>query len=178
MPDNLKVWTTVGSAGTLNQADLAKVTLHQSIIQLGAELSNTGGAAAAPVPGGVLQNTIQAVVRYNVTPVDGLFLPGPFKYQLQVRFRNHITAKLMEVDLATGAEKQLLLLDSQSFPPNPNFQVQSVAPKKDSTVMDFVNKAYYVEATLIASALVVGHPAEISIIKVISSSDFTDVGSR
>ena len=34
MDDKLKIWTTVGSAGILNQADLAKVTLHGSIIQL------------------------------------------------------------------------------------------------------------------------------------------------
>src|SRR5579872_1722968 len=100
--DNVKVWTTVGSAGTLNQADLAKVSLHQSIIQLGSELTTTTGpSVAAPVPGGVLQSTIQAVVRYNITPVDGLFLTGHFKYALQVRFRNHITAKLMEADIET-----------------------------------------------------------------------------
>ena len=38
MEDLKKSWTTVGSAGSLNQADLAKVTLHQSTIQLGTEL--------------------------------------------------------------------------------------------------------------------------------------------
>ena len=34
------------------------------------------------------------------------------------------------------------------------------------TVMDFVRCAYYVEATLTASAIVVGHPAEIAVVRV------------
>jgi hypothetical protein len=38
--------TTVGSAGALNQADRAKVTLHQSIIQLGVDVVATGGTTA------------------------------------------------------------------------------------------------------------------------------------
>jgi hypothetical protein len=76
MEDRFKVWTTVGSAGTLDHTDLAKVSLHQSVIQLGADLipppsiaHNEAAAAlfSAAVP------TQQAVVRYNVTPVDGMF---------------------------------------------------------------------------------------------------------
>jgi len=70
MEDLEKSWTTVGSAGTLNQADLAKVTLHQSIIQLGTELLPPPHAAAladAPPAGLVNLATVQAVVRYNVT---------------------------------------------------------------------------------------------------------------
>jgi hypothetical protein len=75
MDDKLKVWTTVGSAGILNQADLAKVTLHGSIIQLGVDIAPPQAAAAARPLGqlGLTFPTIQAVARYNVTPVDGLF---------------------------------------------------------------------------------------------------------
>jgi hypothetical protein len=40
MDDKLKIWTAVGSAGSLNQADLAKVTLHGSIIQVGVTSSH------------------------------------------------------------------------------------------------------------------------------------------
>jgi hypothetical protein len=67
------------------------------------------------------RNGVQAVVRYNVTPVAGLFpepiqpLPGRFKYGLRIRCLNQITAKLMEVDLKTGAESQLNLFDSKTF---------------------------------------------------------------
>ena len=38
--------------------------------------------------------------------------------------------------------------------------------------MDFVNCAYYVEATLTASAIVVGNPAEIANIKVYATNTF------
>ena len=172
MPDNVKVWTTVGSAGTLTQVDLAKVTLHGSIIQLGAEVVSTGGGTATTPALAAVQNTVQAVVRYNLTPVDGLFLTGPFHYHLQIRFRNHIIARLMETDMLSGTERQLISFNSQSFPPQPGFQVQAVATPANSTVMDFVNKAYYVEATLIAPATAVGSPAEISVIKVFASPNF------
>jgi hypothetical protein len=38
--------------------------------------------------------------------------------------------------------------------------------------MDFVNCAYYVEATLTASAIAVGNPAEIAVVKVYASANF------
>jgi hypothetical protein len=179
MDDEVKVWTTVGSAGTLNQTDLAKVSLHQSVIQLGVDivppLAVSTQAAAPQVASGAGHlaghwgPTMQAIVRYNVTPVDGLLIGIPRNnYELRIRFRGQITAKLMEVDMENGTETQRILFDSNSFPPNPNFQVQS-AWEEDSAVMDFVNKAYYVEATLVASAVVVGHSAAISVIKILSS---------
>jgi hypothetical protein len=175
MPDSDRLWTTVGSAGTLNQADLAKVTLHQSIVQLGTALapppavaaegaSAESEAASAPE---LQLPTIQAVVRYNVTPVDGLFFtPGSgLHYFLKLRCRGNVSARLVEVDLQTGAEAQRILLNSNTA----NFQLvvkeeNPTAP--ESKVMDFVEKAYYVEATLTASAVVIGHPAAIQIIKI------------
>jgi hypothetical protein len=167
--DGNKVWTTVGSAGTLDQADLAKVHLFQSIVQLGVDFSSTQGAAAA----GAIFPTTQAVVRYNVTPVEGLFYPtDTFKYVLQIRFRGHITAKLMQVNIETGEETQLILFDSSKFPPKPGFQGQQVSPRNDSPFLDFVNNGYYVEATLITSAIVLGNPSAISVIKVYASPDF------
>jgi hypothetical protein len=50
MDDKLKIWTTVGSAGILNQADLAKVTLHGSIIQIGVNIVLPPQADAAAPP--------------------------------------------------------------------------------------------------------------------------------
>jgi hypothetical protein len=38
--------------------------------------------------------------------------------------------------------------------------------------LDFVNKAYYVEATLTAPVIAVGHPAAISIIKLVRTVPF------
>jgi hypothetical protein len=166
MDDLSKVWTTVGSVGILNQADLAKVHFNQSVIQLGAELlPPTTAQIATEVPDfGLIFPTIQAVVRYNITPVDGLFVTGAFHYHLRIRFRGRVTAKLMQVDIASGMETQRILFD---LPATPNFQEQQAFEQvESSTPMDFINQAYYVEATLVAPELVVGHPAAISSIQV------------
>jgi hypothetical protein len=177
MDDKLKIWTTVGSAGTLNQADLAKVTLHNSIIQVGIDLSPPPPAAAAGAarPLNVVGlPTIQAVARYNITPVDGLFFDQPpsnkFHYGLELRYLGHVTAKLREVDLRTGNDPDpgLVLFDSTKFAASASFKVETAFATQFEGVLDFVNKAYYVEATLVAPALVVGHPAAISIIKVVA----------
>jgi hypothetical protein len=170
MDDKLKIWTTVGSAGTLSQADLAKVTLHGSIIQVGIDISPPLPVAAARPLSVVGLPTIQAVVRYNVTPVDGLFFDQPasnkFHYGLELRYLGHVTAKLREVDLQTGndPDQGLILFDKTS----PSFKVETVFATQFEGVLDFKNKAYYVEATLVAPALVVGHPAAISIIKLVA----------
>jgi hypothetical protein len=170
MDDSLKVWTTVGSAGTMDQADLAKVHLLQSTVQLGVDLSSTQGAAAAAR---VAIPTTQAVVRYNVTPVDGLFFPtAAFTYQLQLRYRGHVNAKLMQVSINTGEETQLVLFDSTRFASTPGFQLQRAAAPRDSTFLDFVNNGYYVEATLITSAVVIGKPSAISVIQLFATPDF------
>jgi hypothetical protein len=174
MDDKQKIWTTVGSAGILDQADLAKVSLHQSIIQLGVAITPpTHVATAAPAAGqfGVFFPTVQAVARYNVTAVDGLFFqqafPSAFHYGLQLRYLGHVTARLKEVDLASGSETDLVVFDSTAFPASPFFQVQKATAQHFEGVLDFVKKAYYVEATLAAPMLVAGHPAAISIIQVI-----------
>jgi len=178
MDDKQKIWTSVGSAGILNQADLAKVTLHQSIIQLGVDIVSPpvqeGTAAAGRPTGqpGLGFPTTQAVARYNVTPVDGLFfqqVPSrPFHYGLRLRYLGHVTATFVEVDLQTGAENVLITFDSTSFPASPFFQVQSAFAQHFEGVVDFVKKAYFVEATLTAPTLIVGHPAAISIVKLVA----------
>jgi hypothetical protein len=85
--------------------------------------ASTAAQAGPPFP------TQRAVVRYNVTPVDGLFfqrVPSlPFHYGLRLRYLGQLTAKLMEVDLATGSETELVHFDSANFPgesavPGPN----------------------------------------------------------
>ena len=85
MDDKLKIWTTVGSTGILNQADLAKVTLYGSIIQLGVDIAfptTQETATARPTARlGLAFPTVQAVARYNITPVDGLL----FKQVLAAR---------------------------------------------------------------------------------------------
>src|SRR5262249_41922389 len=174
MDDKLKIWTTVGSAGTLNLTDLAKVTLHGSIIQVGIDLLPPPPATAARAFNPVGLPTIQAVVRYHVTPADGLFFVQPasnkFHYGLELRYLGHVTAVLREVDLHTGNDpvQGLVLFDSTKFAASPSFKVETAFATQFEGVLDFVNKAYYVEATLVAPALAAGHPAAISIIKIVA----------
>jgi hypothetical protein len=174
MEDLEKSWTTVGSAGTLVQADLAKVTLHQSIIQLGTELAPppaTAAVADAPRADLVTLPTTQAVVRYNVTAADGLFNTPPFAYELRLRCRGQISAKLVEVDLASGTENTRIQFNSNNHNAfEDQHAFESAGDPPHSVPFDFGNKAYYVEATLTASAIAIGHPAAISIIQVSAPS--------
>lgn len=176
MADLDRAWTTVGSAGILNEVDLAKVTLHQSIIQLGVEIvaQPLATTVASPAPASFVHlPTAQAVVRYNVVSVDGLFNPARFKYKLLLRCRGQVSANLIEVDLASGLEKSRIQFGSNN---SPNFQVQfkleDPVGQENSVPFDFINKAYYVEATLTAPALVIGHPAAISILQISTSIPF------
>jgi hypothetical protein len=174
MEDLKRSWTTVGSAGTLNQADLAKVTLHQSIVQLGTELASPPAAATvtgAPHADLVTLPTTQAVVRYNVSSADGLFNTGSFAYKLRLRCRGRISAKLIEVDLASGIENTRIQFNSNNHNAFENQQAfESAGDPPHSVPFDFGNKAYYVEATLTASAVVIGHPAAISTIQISAPS--------
>jgi hypothetical protein len=179
MAEKLQYWTTVGSAGMLNQTDLAKVFLHQSIIQLGVDgpLPPQAAAArqfaAAAVRVSPLGPVNQAVVRYNVAPVESLRSTDddePVYYSLQLRYRGQVSAGLMEVDRHTGAERQLALFDSHKFAAAADFQLQQEPIDHTPPVFDFIEKAYYVEAVLTAPLVVIGHPAAISIVKIVVPS--------
>lgn len=169
MGDEVRIWTSVGSAGTLSAADLAKVNLHNAVISLGVDI--------APPPAqedpSIILPEATAIVRYNVTPVDGLFATGPFHYLLQLTYRGKVRARLVQVGLSDGAETDLLHFDSASFQPASGFVTNSGSTTDDSQVMDFVNFGYYVEAALTASAIVAGNPAEIALVKVYASPDFS-----
>jgi hypothetical protein len=176
MRDELKIWTTAGSAGTLSAADLAKVGLTKSVISLGQSIAPPASAAspasAAEEPSIGLPTT-SAVVRYNVTPVDGLFPAGLFHYVLQFTYKGRVHARLGQFSVLTGEDTDVLHFDSASFPPAHTFTTNAGTTTDESTWLDFVNCAYYVEATLTASAVAVGNPAAIGAIKIIASPDFS-----
>jgi len=173
MEDYLKIWTTVGSAGSVTAKDLAQVRLENGVIALGHDVASP--ASGPTVDPSAAFPPVTAVVRYNVTPVDGLFFPPPpaeYHYQLQVCYRGAVRARLVRVALADGAENDLLHFDSTAYPPAHTFVANVATTTDSSTPMDFVNFAYYVEGTLSASAIVVGNPAEIAVIKVYPSPEF------
>jgi hypothetical protein len=171
MRDDLKIWTTVGSAGTLSAADLAKVGLDKAVISLGVGTAPPLASAAEEDPS-IGFPTTSPIVRYNITPVAGLFPAGRFHYVLQLTYKGNVKAWLGQFNVLTGADTAVLRFDSASFAPAHTFVTNGETTTDDSTVLDFVNCAYYVEATLTASAVAIGNPAAIGAVKVFASPDF------
>jgi hypothetical protein len=170
-PDGLRFWTTVGSAGTLDETSEGKVFSDRAVVQKGDTLVIAPASRQVRADGGV-DVTDSAVIRYNVTAVDGLF--GLQDLAMIVRFRDEgksarVIAQLIEVDLATGAEVTRLTFDSDA----PDVHVLSGYHTHEvfdcsgrGEPFDFERKAYYIEATLTASSFVTGSVAGIEIIQV------------
>lgn len=165
-----KNWTTVGSAGTLDEKSVGKVFFDQSKVRMGQVIGDTTTTSTGN-PGLISTQTDSAVIRYNVTAVESFFasrlcrtnksLPS-FDVQLRLRYLAsgpgaRVVAKLIEVDLATGLEKQppLLTFDSAGLPRSDKYQVQSASVCGRPWKFDFENKAYYIEATLTTNSIVI-----------------------
>lgn len=176
-----RIWTTVGSAGTVDETDVGKVFFDHGVVQMGHTLQPPPSAAKPRAA--IALPTQSAVIRYNVEPVDGLFgvAPQPCTgtncpaLRLTLRYLDtggagaHVVARLIEIDMATGAERPLLTFDSNApgLPASNHYQVQSGPPScGPAFAFDFVRKAYYVEATLTSSAILGGVAAGIQAIKI------------
>ena len=189
VPDEIKVWTTVGSDGTVDEADVGKVFFNESVVQSGqAPVGNQPTSdllePAVPQRTAILPpQTESAVIRYNVMPVDGLLFPPRVAcqpqpgsstpgVQLVLRYlaagpSARVVAKLIEVDLATGLATPMMTFDSKmpQFPAASGYQVQAVGQCCPAWRFDFEGKGYYIEVTLIRSAFVVS-AAGIQMIKI------------
>ena len=164
MPDSNKIWTTVGSDGIVDEDDTGKVFFDGSVVQLGQIPVIEDLVLTATQIG-----TSSAVIRYNVTPVDGLF--GHEGIFLVLRYLvsgpdAQVHAKLIEVDKTSGVETTRLNFDSAAFPAFNNYQVQSVGTCTPTWQFDFISKAYYIEAKLIHSDIVGFSAAGIQMIKI------------
>jgi hypothetical protein len=177
-PDDNRIWTTVGSAGTVDETDATKVFFDHSVVQMGRPLVIQPAARKRALFPPQIQS---AVIRYNVTAVDGLFAPtqqpcapgrscsGP---QLTLRYlatgrSAQVVAKLIEVDLVTGVETDRLTFNSNAFAATNGYQVQGGLIGCDPLVrFDFKRKAYYIEATLKGSRFVGTSAAGIQMIKI------------
>jgi hypothetical protein len=159
-----KIWTTVGSDGTVDETDTGKVFFDRSMVQMGRPLVGTPpGNVVAPIPG----QTQSAVIRYNVVPVDGLFITTPKILKLRYLAAGNsakVIANLIEVDMATGSETVRLTFNSTSFSTSNKYQVQTGRSGRCFR-FDFKSKAYYIEATLTNSTIVGGSAAGIQMIK-------------
>ena len=65
-----KNWTTVGSAGTLDEKSAGKVFFDHSIVQMGRVVGPTTTKTSALIS----TQTDSAVIRYNVTAIDSFFV--------------------------------------------------------------------------------------------------------
>ena len=173
-PDANKNWTTVGSAGTLDESSVGKVFFDHSIVQMGRIVGPTTISKAALIS----TQTDSAVIRYNITTVDSFFVrrsctpDNSLDVRLKLRYLAagpgaRVVAKLIELELATGREKPLLTFDSAepNLPRSNNYQVQSISVCGRPWNFDFENKAYYIEATLTASSIAALSAAGIQMIQ-------------
>jgi hypothetical protein len=141
-------WSSAGSAGTVDIADLGKVVFDKSIVQLQGFDLVVGAANAAQPPVVSPFPVTRAVIRYGVTPVEGVLLGG---YALRLRYRDgagQVVAHLIQVDIASGTETPVASFDSGLFPRRNDFRVNTGG---SSATLDFENNAYYVELTLTAA---------------------------
>lgn len=172
------LWSSAGSAGAVNPPDIGKVVLVGSVVQLGP----TGGVitaspqvAARTVGPGAGPGT-QAVIRYGVTALYGVFNPNPEELvvSLSVFCRpgsGQIAAQLVQVSTNSGpvpsvVETTLVEFQAQKTKPiNPNLFTLQVA-SGGSALFDLQTNAYYVEVVLTAPGdIVTEYPPAVSAIQ-------------
>jgi hypothetical protein len=143
-------WTTVGSAGTVDESSTSLVTLDgpNALVKKGS-----------------------ATVRYNVVAVDGLF--SSHAIGMRVRYRatqgiavgrdDRVLVRLIRVNQFTGQSATLLVLDSKNFSPSPDFETRGVGNCPAPVGFDFSNNVYYIEAQISKQRFSSGVPAVQSI---------------
>lgn len=141
-----KSWSTAGSTGTANRVNLNKIIYTNAIVSFPDLPGTQLRRPTAQLP---LQTT-QAVIRYNVTATEGLFFASG-RHCMVARFRDdgnraRVILRLMQLQQDSEIATTLLTFDSNSFPSQAGFQVNSVATNR--IPFDFAHNAYYVEATL------------------------------
>ena len=71
--DIVESWSTAGSTGTADKVDLNKIVYSNGIVSF-PEISGTQLPSARAAR--LQLQTVQAVIRYNVTAAEGLFFPS------------------------------------------------------------------------------------------------------
>lgn len=147
------------------------------MVQKGDPIGFKSGRRPRTEAGGGVEETDSAVIRYNVTAVDGLL--GVQGIRMAVRFLDEgvsarVVAQLIEVDIATGAQATLLTFDSDdpNVPSLSGYHLYEVCDDGRAQQFDFVKKAYYIEATLTTSSIVVPSAAGIEAIQLNATSCF------
>jgi hypothetical protein len=128
-------WTTVGSAGTVDEADVAEFETAASQVRI---------RSTAAVPATV-------VIRYNVVAIPE---SGGVGAGMTVRYLDNadgarVFSVLKQVNITTGVTTNVFALDSNAFPADSAFQTRSVFDCDLS--LDFSINAYFIETTLTKS---------------------------
>jgi len=134
-------WTTVGSAGTVDEADLSTVALS---------------ANSASVSGSVANATVD--IRYNVVAVNGVFGGERNTKTLTVRFADNgaaaqVIVRLIQLNISNGSFNILAQLDSNDFTPSNVAQKQSRGFNCDAPEFDFAKNIYFFDVQLKKTAV-------------------------
>jgi hypothetical protein len=136
-----RAWTSTGSTGTIDDADLAIAELNNFVYGLKAGATGT------------------VHVRFNITATEdiGKYCPAA-QSTIKVRFRdsdgagtNHsVRFTIRGTTLATGGNTVLYTFnsDAQGFPADSAFRTATVTPAID---FDFANSVYWIEAEVTRS---------------------------
>jgi hypothetical protein len=126
-------WTSVGSAGTVDEADLNAVFLD------GARASHIGAAG----------RTVR--IRYNVVAVDGLSGVG---ITMRVRYNDNGPARVLvalkRYSFDTSATDTLLTFDSDTVPSSLAFETGQVETCAGG--FDFTRNAYFIDVQLLRTS--------------------------
>ncbi|MFN0109235.1 MAG: hypothetical protein ACKVZH_10320 [Blastocatellia bacterium] len=147
--DGYKIWTSVASTGTVDETDQNEIAFAGPF----ATFSN-----AAPT-------LSRAIIRYNVTAVDGLFSqPGPVSWPaLAVNYRDdgddaRVLVYLREYEFGANpmnpALNTRIVFDSDLYPVSGDYQTRSIGNCGEFTKFEFVPnnqnaRAYFLEVHLI-----------------------------
>lgn len=136
MAQHVQSWTTVASAGTVNETNINDVNM-------------SGGGVASLVNG---SDPLTANIRFNVVATEGLF--GVGYPRMRVRFTDNgtnaqVKVALYRISLDTGQIRKILELDSNDYAASGASQSQTTGVCDALESFNFSNNAYYLETQLI-----------------------------
>ena len=180
MLDGDKLWSSVGSAGIVDTADLGKVVFAGPVAQLPGIVVVPPETMARPVAFG----QTKVVIRYPVTPVDGVALPFEPMGKPHARYRLDVLARLgrggihvrfQEVPIVTGPTPEIVEHSLFDFPienNGPGFNITHFV-NVSAPELDFVKNCYYVEITLSeSSAPIVIDPPGVALIQLVHTTKY------
>lgn len=128
-------WTTIGSAGSVDEADMALI-----------EFMNGEARMLAAAPAGSVLN-----LRYNITSLEGF--QGLNQVAWRTRFRDNGNGARVRLILrqynANGPTSTLATFDSNAYAAAVGYQTQTMCTAVD---WDFEDGPFYIEAELTKSA--------------------------